>query len=342
MVTRAEVGRVKGGNALEKELDRLPRPLRALLDEEIASGNEIVEIGHSFPAPPVGLFVKLARPVTTRPHGSGEGIEYYERDSPDYSGEFNDPKRFFFILEPPHPLQLEQGKDAVLEAHGADRSQRFAAEEKRAFPTSETLLGRFQRSMVIDYEKWHDGTGYDLEALLQASPEERDAIENLLIGRTSGDWRDIEALAEMDSPRSRKFLRETFAAGDPNLRLAVISHAPDIVTFNEKVNAIVYALHELNIYGGLSQALDMVEDFHPPEVVNELFRGVQSREGEVAVNFAAMLLFVHGKADSPFDWTQRPFLLRFNTDNAKERRDAFLELCQKIGVKADVHEINMK
>ena len=62
----------------------------------------------------------------------------------------------------------------------------------------------------------------------------------------------------------------------------------------------------------------------PPEVVEELFRGVQEREGEVAVNFAAMLLFINGKAEEPFDWSQRPFLLRFNTDDPDERREAFL------------------
>jgi hypothetical protein len=66
--------------------------------------------------------------------------------------------------------------------------------------------------------------------------------------------------------------------------------------------------------------------------VNALFRGVLHRDGETAVLFAALLMFVHGKATSAFDWDQRPFFLRFNTQNTAERRAAFHELCDKIGV----------
>jgi hypothetical protein len=39
--------------------EMLPLPLRKLLEDEIAAGNEIVEVGHSFPAPPVGAYFKL-------------------------------------------------------------------------------------------------------------------------------------------------------------------------------------------------------------------------------------------------------------------------------------------
>jgi len=65
-------------------------------------------------------------------------------------------------------------------------------------------LQRFERSMVIDYEKWHDGIGYDLDALRLASETERKAIEQMLIGHSQRDWRDIEALAEIDTKTARK------------------------------------------------------------------------------------------------------------------------------------------
>jgi hypothetical protein len=35
-----------------------------------------------------------------------------------------------------------------------------------------TTLQRFEKSMVIDFEKWHDGIGYDIEAIKLASPTE--------------------------------------------------------------------------------------------------------------------------------------------------------------------------
>lgn len=243
---------------------------------------------------------------------------------------------------PPRELpKNELHRRVVQRTRHRDRAGGPSAGPEGSAAAPDTPLSRFIRSMIIDYGKWHDGIGYDLEALEKASPEERASIEKVLISSKGRDWRDMEALAELDTPRSRKELREAFAAGDLRVRMAVISYAPDIVSFNEKLEAIVHSLRVGNIYGGLSHALDLVEEFHPPEVVEELFRGVQEREGEVAVNFAAMLLFIHGKAEEPFDWSQRPFLLRFDTDDPDERREAFLELCQKIGVNAEEHSVRM-
>ena len=77
-----------------------PLKLRNLVLAEIAAGNSIVEIGAGFPAPPVGANLKLAQPVSTRPRKSAHGVDFYERNSSLYSGEFTDAKRFFFVLEP--------------------------------------------------------------------------------------------------------------------------------------------------------------------------------------------------------------------------------------------------
>jgi hypothetical protein len=74
-----------------------------LVESELAAGNAIVEVGHSFPAPPAGAFVKLAKHVSTRPRAAGDGLEFYERPNSLYSGAFFDAKRFYFVLEPPLP-----------------------------------------------------------------------------------------------------------------------------------------------------------------------------------------------------------------------------------------------
>jgi hypothetical protein len=60
--------------------------------------------------------------------------------------------------------------------------------------------------MAIDYEKWHDGIGYDIDAIKLASPAERKTIERILIAHTPRDWRDIEALAQIDTERVQAFL----------------------------------------------------------------------------------------------------------------------------------------
>lgn len=100
-----------------KDFEAMPAVLRRLLEAELAAGNSIVEVGHSFPAPPVGAYFQLANKVTTRPRESGNGIDFYERNSSSYSGEFTDAKRFFFILEPPNPPPPCPDMAAIRKAH---------------------------------------------------------------------------------------------------------------------------------------------------------------------------------------------------------------------------------
>lgn len=319
-----------------EDYEAMPGVLRELLDAELAAGNEIVEVGHSFPAPPVGAYFKLAREVTTRDHADGGGISYRDRNSSIYSGEFTDAKRFFFILEPPRPEVPEPDMDAIRRA----RQEAAEAAEARVVPPAgqpgeDSALRRFERSMAIDYEKWHDGIGYDLDALREAGPEERRAIEDLLVSRGERDWRDVEALALLDSTRAKEALKAAIAGGDAQVRMAVMRHAPELVAEAERTASLVKALEEAEFYGGLTEALDEAAEFHPPEVVEALFQGALQREGEVAVHFAAMLAYVHGTATEPFDWDQRPFFLRFHTEDAEERHTAFRELCGQLGVDAE-------
>lgn len=47
-----------------------------------------------------------------------------------------------------------------------------------------------------------------------------------------------------------------------------------------------------------------------------------------------MLMYLHGKADVPFDWEKRPFYLRFNTPDRLQKEMTFRELCEAIGIDA--------
>jgi hypothetical protein len=193
-------------------------------------------------------------------------------------------------------------------------------------------LVRFKRSMEIDYEKWHDGVGYDIEALRQLSGSEREEAEKIILNRGPLDWRDIEALSVLNTPKSNAILRKAAKDPDPEVRMAVIAYSPKNVTYDERVSSIVKALRTAQFYHGLSQTLDQVEHFHPNEVIEELLRGALNREGEVAVHFAARLFYIYGKADSSFDMKHRSFFLRFNTKIREDRRKVFKELCEIIGV----------
>jgi hypothetical protein len=196
---------------------------------------------------------------------------------------------------------------------------------------SDGAFHRFTRSMEMDFENWHDGTGYDLAALAEAGPEERARIESLLLARGVRDWRDVEALASLNTPGARQALVGAFQRGNAEIRAAVLRSAPDVASREERIAALVSAIESAEVFGGLTQALLEVEEFHPPEIVDALFRGVLKRDGAVAGEFAAMLLYLHGQADSAYDLAQRPFLLRFQEE---ERVQLFRELCAKVGVDA--------
>jgi hypothetical protein len=198
--------------------------------------------------------------------------------------------------------------------------------------SSDSPLRRFEKSMIIDYEKWHDGVGYDIEAIREASPAERAAIERMLISHSPRDWRDIEALAEIDTEAARKAIKRAIKDPNPEVRAAVGRYTPNLISNNERSRHIVDALRNAEIFGGLSQVLDEVEEYHPDEVKEALIVGLLSRKGDVATLFAAMLFYIYGKAESPFDMEQRPFFLRFNTEDRKERVQVFRELCQQLGI----------
>jgi hypothetical protein len=350
------MGEVQSTIPLEfrEDAEAFPPALRALLEAELAAGNRIAESGHGFPSPPAGGYFIMTGPVTTRPRQSGDGLNFRDYGHSLYSGSFTDDRGFFFILEPPVPPPPQPSMDAIRAAHAPppfrpssaidsvagdpnvgdrgvkERGTGYRSEVPIADPDS--ALGRFQRSMVMDYEKWHDGVGYDLEALAAATPAERDAIETILLERGTKDWRDVEALAALHTPLADRALKGAIDHSNHEIALAVARCAPRLIPEAQRTASLVSALKTASLGDGLSQALDQAAEFHPKEVVDALFQGALRRDGESAVSFAALLLFVHHKADSPFDWNQRPFFLRFNTPDRVEREAVFTELCGKIGV----------
>ena len=191
---------------------------------------------------------------------------------------------------------------------------------------------RFVESMTGGLDQWRDGIGYDLEAIKEASPEELRTIEAAVLRHEPRGWQDIEAMAALDTPVSRQALRSSRDHPDPSVQAAVLRHGSALLTDAERTELLVGGLETAEFYGGLTQFLDQVEDWHPAPVLNALFRGARHREGEVAVHFAAMLMFLHGRAAEAFDWEHRPFFLRFHTEDQAERAAVFNELCARVGV----------
>lgn len=303
--------------------DGFPVDLKAIVEAELHAGNQIVEVGHTHPAPPVGAYVKLARVVTTHPHISRGGVLYYLRNNSSYSGEFHDARRFFFVLEPPLPPPPEPDMDAIRAAIN------YSPPTDREGNAIESLV---DRGMIPGYERWRDGIGYDLQAIAAASPEERRRIEQKLLSGGVNGWREVEALAAIGSHRAHEALQAALQEENAEVRMAVLRFAPQLVTERVRIATLLHALRTADFYGGMTQALDEVTETHPPEIIDALFRGTLEHNGGVACHFAAMLFYLHGKAAVPFDWNHRPFFLRFNTTDQAEREAAFAELCERLGV----------
>lgn len=197
----------------------------------------------------------------------------------------------------------------------------------------ENLLARFIASMTITYEMWHDGDGYDLVALRGLTEIEKDEAEKILLAHAPRDWRDIEALAELNTPAAREEIEKAKKSSDPKVRREAALHGGPLPD-GEREKALIRALETASVGAGLTEAIDEAAEFHPPAVIDALFRGALTARAESAVHYAALLFYLHGKSGEPFDWSHRSFFLRFNATGAEERRAAFRELCAQVGVDA--------
>ena len=199
--------------------------------------------------------------------------------------------------------------------------------------TQSEAYQRFLKSLQIDYEKWHDGEGYDLDAMSKLEGDERNEVERLLVDRlrTEPDWREIEALGALNTANARLAIRAALQCNDTKTRLHA---AEELMDMGEEVDLdpiILEALRTTGIYGGASYAIDLAEKYPSAAVRKGLLDVALNGDPEVRVNAAALSLFLAGQADEAFDWNHRPFFLRFGEDDPNEVRAAYDELCRRIG-----------
>src|SRR5215212_8862456 len=145
-------------------------------------------------------------------------------------------------------------------------------------PARSEALERFMASTSIDYDAWHDGVGYDLDAL-----------------------------RALGTPAARAAVVEQLRGGRLELRLwAARALGDDRELAADREAAIVSGLAEGIFYGGLSVALDLATELRTPAMIQALFRASLRDDGEAAVQAAARLAFIHRKAKEEFDWELRP------------------------------------
>lgn len=196
-------------------------------------------------------------------------------------------------------------------------------------PDRESMVERFMRSAQIDADNWRDPQ-HDLEAIKLATPTERVAIEEFLIIRGISHFMDVEALVLLDTPTAHQALRAAFENGSMDIRAAVAHLAPHLIEDDARLADLIRRVELCGVYENLDITLRQIESTHPPAVIHAMLQRIIREPGVAAVHFAGLLLYLHGEASEPFDWHQRPFLLRFNPGDESDRRQAFKELCDRI------------
>jgi hypothetical protein len=208
---------------------------------------------------------------------------------------------------------------------------------------------RFMASTDIGYEEWHDGIGYDLEALAQLDGVERAEVERWLLARANEDWRDVEALDALRSATADAAVRETLRTGKVEQRLAAAGHVRDRVAGDGGASpetprrsgsavdpdveaAIVAGLDAGDLMQGLTRALTLAEEHPTPRVLDALFRCALRGSSVARVHAAALVAYLHGNAREAFDCDRRPFWLEFGVEDPATFEAAFRRLCEECGV----------
>ncbi|MDP3491615.1 MAG: hypothetical protein Q8R82_00760 [Hyphomonadaceae bacterium] len=194
---------------------------------------------------------------------------------------------------------------------------------------------RFKQSTVLDYDKWKEGTPYDLAALKDVTPEERDLIVDELCAIASLDWRDVEALRALGTEKAIKRVgkaaeKQTDGAGIEAFMDDIAAHGwtEDIETrFIEKLERAA------SMTGALDRLYEIAEAHPTPAVLEQLMRNARiSSDSTVRYSMGGFLLELTGHIDTryTFDPNIRPHLLDLNSDDYKTYKAAVAWLEDKV------------
>jgi hypothetical protein len=190
-------------------------------------------------------------------------------------------------------------------------------------------FARFMSSLHVDFDRWHDGDGFDLDALADIDEGERgDVVWEL--ARREATWREIDALEQIDIPPAlmaiKRALRDS-ASIDTRLAAAAALHR--LGKLDEPIDVILAReIRQLStIEDGSTRALLMAEE-HPTERVKQALLAAAQSRTECSIHCAGVLCFLTGAASEAFDWNLRPLFLRLGPDEPEaDRAAAFSELC---------------
>lgn len=193
---------------------------------------------------------------------------------------------------------------------------------------------RFKKSTILDYDAWHDGEPYDIAALADVTAEERDLLTDELCEKSSLDWRDVEALRALATPKA---LKRVGAAAETQTDGGGIEAFFDDVAQGWSPEVEARFIEKLERVQSMTGALDRLYDIaeaHPtPAVIAQLLRNARIHSDPVVrYSMGAFLLELTGHADTrhTMDEAIRPHLLDLNSADYATYTAAVAWLSEKV------------
>jgi hypothetical protein len=182
----------------------------------------------------------------------------------------------------------------------------------------------FSASTEQDYDSWHDGIGFDLEALARMPALEQDLIRQWLRTRLEDrsrdvDLRDLEAAAALGETELLASLKR-HSEPDVRLRAKELLASPGEVA-EELCRTLSRSPSEDAVLG----ALDLVSSHATADVRAALIERVSKVDGTF-INAAMVLLEVFGGVDDA--WSERPFL--FEVQEQGKRGELLQQLLARL------------
>ena len=191
---------------------------------------------------------------------------------------------------------------------------------------------KFMASLELDYDRWHDGEGFDLEALANIDQSERgDVVWEL--ARRDATWREIEALEQIDIPPAFMAIKRALRDSEwIDTRLAAAEALARLEKLEEPIDEILAReIRSLgDVEGGSTRALLMAEEY-PTDAVKKALLAASLKRTDSAMHCAGVLCYLTGAGKEAFDWDLRPLFLRLGPEEPEaDREAAFDELCKLV------------
>jgi len=195
---------------------------------------------------------------------------------------------------------------------------------------------RFKSSMILDYGKWRDGEPYDIPALAEVTEEERNLLTDEILERGGSlDWRDVEALEALGTPKALKRIARTAKkqhdGGGAEALTAEI--ARDGWSHAAEKRLIEMLEHMQSMTSASDRLYTLCEEHQTPAVMKQLMRNARTQSDEtMRYSAGAFLLYISGHAEDWYglDGADRPHLLDLNSDDYKTYKAAVAWLEDKV------------